>query len=121
MHSFWYYRLIPEAAKRFRIKYMSLDRLTRMLGDCGFTVHDRLVPRDYVFQGNTYFDPLGPLRKEWRDGDSIFALVSDEELENARNKILQMRHRGAFSPFIKEHDKPRQLLGQATFILASHD
>ncbi len=121
MHGFWYYRLIPEAAKRFRIKFIPLERLTRMLGDCGFSVHDRFVPRDYVFQGNSYFDPLGPLRKEWRDGDSIFALVSNEELESARKKILEMRDRVALSHFLKVHDKPRQLLGQATFILASRD
>ena len=120
-NSYWYYNLIPETSKAFRLRFMPLDRLTKMLCDCGFSNHDSVVPLEYVFQGNAYFDPLGPLKKEWRDGDSIFALASDQELENACNKILKMRSKGTLSHFLKEHDRQRESLGQVTFILASRD
>ena len=120
-HSYWYYRLIPEAAKAFRLKFIPVDRLTTMLSNRGFIHHDNFVPLNYIFQGNDYFDTLGPLRKEWRDGDSIFALASDEELENARNKILSMQYQGARSHYRNENDRLRESLGQVTFILASRD
>ena len=120
-HSYWYYNLIPETAKAFRLGFMPLDRLTKMLCDCGFTNHDSIVPLDSVFQGDAYFDPLGPLKKEWRDGDSIFALASDQELKTAYSKVREMSSKGILSLFLKEHDRRRGSLGQGTFILASRN
>ena len=120
-HSYWYYNLIPETAKAFRLGFMPLDRLTKMLCDCGFTNHDSIVPLDSVFQGDAYFDPLGPLKKEWRDGDSIFALASDQELKTAYSKVREMSSKGILSLFLKEHDRRRESLGQGTFILASRN
>jgi len=118
-HSYWYYNLIPETAKAFRLRYMPLKRLNKILCDCGFTNHDSVVPLDCVFQGDAYFEFLGPLKKKWRDGDSIFALASDQELETACNKIREMSSRGTLSFFLKKHDRRRESLGQVTFILAS--
>ena len=118
-HSYWYYNLIPEAAEAFCRRFLPLDRLTKMLSDCGFTNLDSFTPLDSVFQGDAYFDPHGPLRKKWRDGDSIFALASDQELKTAYSRIREMSSKGILSHFVKKHDRRRESLGQVTFILAS--
>jgi len=117
-HSYWYYNLIPEAAERLRRRYLPLDNLRQILCECGFTYTDNFIPFKDTFQGDAYFDPYGPLLKEWRDGDSVFALASEQELKAAGNKLLEMRSNNTLHRFLEEHDRQRASFGQATFILA---
>jgi len=120
-YSYWYFNLIPEAAKAHRLRFMPLYRLHKMLCEYGFANHTRFVPLDTVFQGDAYFDCFGPLKKEWRDADSVFTLATEQELETACNKIREMSSNGILFSFLKEHDRRRESLGQATFILASRN
>ena len=117
-HSYWYYNLIPEAAERLRRRYLSLDNLRQIIYECGFTYTDNFIAFNDAFQGDAYFDPYGPLLKEWRDGDSVFALASEQELKAADNKLLEMRSNNTLHRFLEEHDRQRASFGQATFILA---
>jgi hypothetical protein len=38
------------------------------------------VPADVVANGATYFDARGPLRADWRVGDSVWSLVDGDAL-----------------------------------------
>jgi ubiquinone/menaquinone biosynthesis C-methylase UbiE len=120
-HSYWYYNLIPEAAERLRRRYLPLDNLRKILGECGFNHMEQSIVFNETFQGNAYFDPYGPLSKAWRDGDSVFALTSEEELKAAINKLLEMRSKNKLCHFLEEHDRKRASLGQATLILSVRD
>lgn len=117
-HGFWYYRLIPEAVDEILRRYMPMDQLIEMLFEYGFTYQGSFVPLNDVLQGEAYFDPRGPLKKQWRDGDSVFALVTPDHLYRVWERISDMDSRGELSRFVKEHDSQRKVTGQATFILA---
>jgi hypothetical protein len=92
-----------------------------MLAQCGFKYHGSYVPIDAILQGESYFDPRGPLRKEWRDGDSIFALATEDELDRVREKVLEMDSSGVLSSYIEAHDRRRKAIGQTTFVMAQRE
>ena len=83
---------------------------------CG-TPAGRLVSLDEVLQGDTFSDPRGPLRREWRDGDSSWALVEEAELARATGEIERMLADDSMGPFMAERDERRRELGQATFVV----
>lgn len=120
-HGYWYYDFIVEAAEILRRRFVPLESLRKMLSQCGFKYHGSYVPIDAILQGESYFDPRGPLKKEWRDGDSTFALATEDELDRACEKIREMDSRGVLSSYIEAHDRRRKAIGQTTFLMAQRD
>src|SRR3954452_8070334 len=93
-HGYWHYTLIPEAADALRSRYAPLDELAEILEDCGFAYRGRFAPTDAAVQGEPYYDPRGPLSKEWRDGDSVWSLVPEDRLERVLDRIRDLDERG---------------------------
>jgi hypothetical protein len=60
-------------------------------------------------------DPSGPLSEAWRAGDSTWSLVSDAELDSARQWVEQRNLEGKMQAFLDEREKNRLTVGQATF------
>ena len=63
------------------------------MSEAGLTPAGRLVSLDEVLQGETYLDPLGPTRQDWRDGDSSWALVEEGEMASVM----------AYKPRLRRH------------------
>ncbi len=118
-HAYWYAALIPEAVEACCRRFVPLDLLVDMFADAGLAFHDRIVPHDAVCQGDAYFDGRGPLSKQWRDGDSIWATVSDRELAAAIARLRALDRAGALDAFVAEHDARRPAIGQITFLFAT--
>ncbi len=118
-HGYWHYSLIPAAADALRSRYVPLDELVEILEDCGFTHQGRFAPIDATVQGDPYFDPRGPLDKEWRDGDSVWSLVAEDSLERALARIRKLDERGELETYTARNDALRPHIGQATVLVAS--
>ena len=116
---FWYYDLIPGAVEAILRRLIPCDRLGETLGECGFAVESRVVPQDEVMQGRAYFDPRGPLRPDWRQGDSIWALATPEEIAAAEGRVRQLDAEGRLEAHFAECDVRRRGVGQFTFFVAS--
>ena len=86
--------MLPEAADALRNRYAPLDELIEILDDYGFSPRGSFVPIDTTVQGESYFDPRGPLDKEWRDGDSVWSLVTEDRLDRALSLIQKLDERG---------------------------
>ncbi len=117
----WYADLIPEAVDLLERRYAPLDLLEGMLRDCGFIPRDRIVPTDAVLQGDAYFDSSGPLSKEWRDGDSSWALVTDQQLERVLSRVTRLKQDGGLQAYFARTDARRLAVGQTTFLFATRD
>ena len=117
-HGYWHYHLIPEAADALRSRYAPLDELVEILDDCGFAYRGRFAPLDATVQGEPYFDPRGPLDKGWRDGDSVWSLVSEERLERACSQIQELDERGELEAYLARNDVRRRDIGQVTVLFA---
>ena len=116
--AYWYYQLVPRAKAAMAAGFASLDIIEALLSDVGFEPQGRFVPVDAVCQGAAYFDGRGPLNKEWRDGDSFWALADADELEAALATVRDLDQAGAFDGFLAEHDARRADIGQITFLHA---
>ncbi|MFO0899909.1 MAG: hypothetical protein U0836_20960 [Pirellulales bacterium] len=118
-HGWWYRGLFPEAFARFKQKLVAPEPLDKLLAESGFVREGNIVPVDAVLQGDAYFDPRGPLSKEWRDGDSIFALATEEELRAGCSRIRKMDADGSLDGYLADHDLRRPQIGQVTFVHAT--
>lgn len=118
---FWPYHLIPEARSAVIRRLMPLDQLEAVLGRSGMTLKGRLVPVDAVMQGPDYFDAQGPLRENWRAGDSIWALVGEREFAVASRRLRDLDQRGELDAYLDRHDARRQQIGQITLLYALKD
>jgi ubiquinone/menaquinone biosynthesis C-methylase UbiE len=115
-YGWWYRDLFPDAFERFRERIIPLRTLVHLLEAAGFAHRGNLVPVDAVFQGEAYFNLVGPLESSWRSGDSVFALATDSELEQGCSRIRAMKQDGTLSRFMKQQDARRQRIGQVTFV-----
>lgn len=115
---YWYYALIPQAVDRFLARLIDLDALEALLSEAGFAARGRFVPVDATLQGQAYHDPRGPLRAEWRAGDSTWALLDAGELDAALERFRDLEQRGALEDFVARHDARRTDVGQTTFVTA---
>ena len=117
-HGYWYYALIPQAAETLRRRFAPTESLTKILQDCGFAYHGRFAPTDATIQSGSYLDPHGPLKKEWRDGDSTWSLVEEDELDRAISKVRELDEEGGLGDYMDNHDARRREIGQVTILLA---
>ena len=118
-HGYWHYHLIPEAADALRSRYAPLDELLEIFEESGFEHRGRFAPTDAAVQGESYFDPRGPLSTEWRSGDSIWSLVSEDRLERVFSRLRGLDERSELEAYMALNDAPRHHLGQVTILFAS--
>lgn len=117
-HGYWYYALIPQAAEKLRNRFAPVESLTKILQESGFTYNGRFAPTDATIQSGSYLDPHGPLRKEWRDGDSTWSLVEEDELERALSKVRELDKEGGLGDYMDHHDVRRRDIGQVTILFS---
>ena len=118
-HGYWHYHLIPEAADALRSRYAPLDELVEIFEESVFEHRGRFAPIDATVQGESYFDPRGPLKKEWRSGDSIWSLVTEDRLERVFSRLGGLDERSELEAYMALNDAPRYHLGQVTILFAS--
>lgn len=115
---FWWADLIPNAIERVTKRYPSINRLTSIMQEAGFHCGGRVAPIDAVLQGEHYLDPTGPLKKSFRDGDSTWALATDEELKAAFERVHHMNADSSIAQYLAERESLRSQIGQTTFLYA---
>jgi SAM-dependent methyltransferase len=118
-HGYWHYQLIPEAADALRNRYVPIDELLEILDDCELEHRGSFAPLDATVQGDSYFDPTGPLNKEWRDGDSVWSLLAEDRLNRTLSRLRKLEVRGELKTYVARNDAMRSHIGQVTIVFAS--
>ena len=116
---FWPYALLPDVVEKICKMHVSLDELERLLEEYEFSSITRYVPVDAVIQGEAYFNARGPLDKHWRDGDSLWAMVTEAQLQEVLAKLRKLDQQGELQQFMERQDQSRHNIGQITFVCAS--
>jgi ubiquinone/menaquinone biosynthesis C-methylase UbiE len=115
---FWWADLIPNAVGRIAKRFPPIEIISSMLKEVGFHRVGIVVPVDAVLQGKNYLDPMGPLKKDFRDGDSTWSLATDEELEQAFERVRTMNQEDSMVHYLETRENLRKNIGQTTFIFA---
>ena len=117
-HSFWFYHLIPKALKLVKEKHIDNENLFKHLKKNGFSSIEQKAPLDVIMQGDELFNVDGPFDPQWRRGDSIWSLVSDEDLNDVLEFLKGLKNSSKLEEFIKNNDELRSKYGQITFTIA---
>jgi len=117
-NAYWYWQLVPDATERFCRCFAPLETLRDAMAEAGLVYQDRFVPLDSFCQGEAYFDGRGPLDPVWRNGDSFWAVLTDDELEQELARLRALDAAGRLDAFVAEHDAGRRARGQITFLFA---
>ena len=115
---FWFYNLIPDAMHKMKLKVISLSELNNLLKDCGFSNTVQEVKMELILQSNEYFYVQGIFNADWRKGDSIWSLVTDQILSKVLKKAEKMHNTGELESYMKYHDQKRKTSGQITFSIS---
>lgn len=116
--AYWYRALVPRAGAELARRFAPLATLRALFAASGLEHRGSFVPLDAVCQGPAYFDGRGPLRKSWRDGDSLWALAGTEELAAAQDQVRALDAAGRLDAYVAEQDAGRGDIGQITFLCA---
>jgi SAM-dependent methyltransferase len=114
--AFWYADLIPVAMERMNYRLPTSDRMRQMLASAGFDVTLEVADLHGVLQGTSYLDTRGPLKEEWRAGDSSWSLATAAELDAAQERVERMHEDGTIDQFLARREDLRQEIGQSTFL-----
>ena len=115
---FWFYKLIPNAIELAKEKIIELETLDDLLAKCSFMEIHREIPLELVLQGDSYFDPEGLLDLERRSGDSIWSLVTKDNLAEVLVMVEELQAKGRLFSFMRRLDRSRVKTGQITFTCA---
>jgi hypothetical protein len=96
-----------------------IDELLEILDDCDLEHRGSFAPIDATVQGDSYFDPRGPLSKGWRDGDSVWSLVAEDRLRLVHSRIRKLEANGELETYVARNDALRPHIGQVTVVFAS--
>lgn len=118
LDGYWWADLIPKAVDKMSTRIPSIEHTAQMLEERGFQLGGIIVPLHGVLQGPSYFDPKAPLHPSFREGDSTWSLISEEELSQALEHIRRRNEDGSMKDFLDRHEQKRKQVGQTTFIVA---
>lgn len=113
---FWWADLIPEAVECIAQRFAPIEKIEEVLQATGFRSIGKIVPLHEVLQGQGYLDPEGPLKKTYRDGDSTWSLVSEEQLNAVSERVRTMNEQGTMTAYLEQREELRRDVGQATFV-----
>ena len=115
----WFFSLIEASEERMIKRHVPLMELESICSGAGFDLRGRFVPSDAVIQGRSYFNPRGPLDAQWRAGDSVWAMLSADELADVEARVRGLDARGELEDFVADQDAYREHVGQTTFLCAT--
>eukprot|EP01129_Flabellula_baltica_P017239 TRINITY_DN9493_c0_g1_i1.p1 TRINITY_DN9493_c0_g1~~TRINITY_DN9493_c0_g1_i1.p1 ORF type:complete len:294 (-),score=67.14 TRINITY_DN9493_c0_g1_i1:19-855(-) len=109
---YWYYSFLDEEVEKLKTKYIPVDHLKDILSNVKLSPKQTVASLDDVLQGESYYNPKGILNRSWRDGDSIFALVTEEKLKSIEDKVKKMEQENSLEEYLVRTDTPRKSTGQ---------
>eukprot|EP01080_Neovahlkampfia_damariscottae_P008340 gene8340-164_t len=114
---YWYSDFIPNTIKIFNEKLPSQKQFEEMIETSQLNLISMNKLEDSLMIGYDYLNPKGPLNKEWRDGDSGFSVLSDEQIDQMILQIQMMIDDNTIIEFLKKKEELRKKHGQSTFII----
>jgi len=119
LNGYWYSEFIPNVMSEFKKILPSIEKVNECLKKVGFVNNDTITPYDELLMDkDLYLLPEGPTQSWYRNGDSGFALISNEELESMNKKIFSLINDEKMEEFLRVKEEERLKYGQCIFIFA---
>lgn len=112
----WWANLMPRVRDDYINRYMTLDKMGKTFNQIGF-VKTQAVAIKEPLQGISYFNLMGPFAPYWRSGDSRWSLVTDTELAEIQQTLLDKANKSELGKFFDQFDQIRQKEGLTTEVV----
>jgi len=116
LESYWYIQFIKPAAERMAQKYIPIDRLQGLFEKIGFREVKQIVNFQDLFFGEDYYNLEGPLDASWRDGDSVWSLLTEKELDTALEEYSKAKDENRLEKILNRCEKRREEIGHSFFV-----
>ena len=103
----WFAQLESNIISRYSKRLPSLKQLETLFEKTGFRCAAKLnILGAGIF--SNYWDPEGPLKKEWRKAMNVFEQASQSEIKEMEQKVLKLKEGGTLLRFIEETDRTQE-------------
>lgn len=93
-----------------RYMYLSVDQYMTLFAKHGFKCVSALNllhrPESTMFPG--YWDPEGPMNNKWRTATNMFKIISDEELKEMEEFMIELKRKGTLDQFARDQDHTKE-------------
>ena len=119
-YGYWFFGLFPDhVLKQYVNKYAPIELLIKFAAQNNLelvstqNIYDSTIPPD------VYFNEFGILNDNWRKCDSIWSLLSNNELDLVKGDVKRMIEMDTMKEYINNCDKNRYKYGQTLFLTFS--
>jgi len=117
--SYWFYNLFPKAAAKFKRKCIPEGLFIDEITKTGFSNLSYVTrPDSSGISAEILSNIEGPLSEEWRQLDSAWGLVDEEELKEVIANVEKMKQEGTLQQYYEEADSTRRRIGQTITVFA---
>jgi SAM-dependent methyltransferase len=114
INTYWYTYYFPKGLKAELERFHDLEDIITLLKKVGFSkIGQRICYYDTVILNQS---PENYLNKDFRDGDSFFTLMGEDEIEAGCKKLKDDLKSGAINKVLKEYRKRLKLYGGSLII-----
>ena len=99
----WFNQIHESLTERWLKLFPTIQQYEAMFENCGFQSFSKLniLGVDMI---KNYYDPEGPLKKEWRAASSYWGFATEKEILEIEKKVRKMNEEGTISEFIRKYD-----------------
>ena len=103
----WYERLDENISAKWFKKFPEARQWMALLENCDFKTFAIIEVKSDLSEeaAKERFDPEGPAKKQWRDGDSYWATATPEEIRSVEDQIRRMKQNGTLQQYFKDNDR----------------
>ncbi|MFX1363720.1 MAG: class I SAM-dependent methyltransferase [Promethearchaeota archaeon] len=114
--TYWYTYYFPEGLKWELKRFLDTNELTLLLKKIGFlNIGVKVCYKDSVILNQR---PEKYLDKNFRDGDSMFALLTEDQIEAGCEKLRKDIKSGVINKVLKEYEKKIDIFGGSSIVYA---
>ncbi len=114
INTYWFTYYFPEGLNWELKRYLDTKELTLLLKKIGFSnIGAKVCYKDSVILNQS---PEKYLEKNFRDGDSMFALLTEDQIDAGCKKLRKDIRSGAINKVLKEYKKRIELYGGSSII-----
>jgi len=113
---YWNYKYIEKAVWAMPAHYIPIDELMSRMEKLQFTDIKAIIPSGKIFQQRYYEDPYFALEPDFQKGDSIYDLLSQEEIKEMNTLICLSLEDGSAYEEMKRAASRATEIGEAVII-----
>jgi ubiquinone/menaquinone biosynthesis C-methylase UbiE len=114
MRSFWHLNLIPDTLVEIKDRFLTHEQMCKLYLNNNLIFEKYILLKEPLMKPDIYYETDNIFQKWFRDGDSTWALVSNEKLDIVLNKCKDKKY---IKNILEYSENKRKTIGISTTII----